>query len=337
MLCAGCTHNVLYISLTLCAYFTILIGCGFAPIKFFEDHFGKSAQSIGAIQVRIFGPKIGWYKGMLMKKPGIDRIELPPSMRKVEKSKLKKSPDWVVLVIHASFPSEQCTMMGRAQNPHLKDPTSRWAEKNLKCLDESSMFWNLLLLNGVPQDTIQTYSNNSKYLEYRQHCHFVGVCDPTNALPQGTVFLTGLGCVDVNNFDKVLITKKMCFTRHPCTERSDLVTIDCVRSHPPTMLNEDWKFLQSLPFGMVVFAAPIDGKTPIPHCIADGDLDGDLFLGIWVCASPLLQAMVYSTYAHKICPSLFLHRTLRLYHVLSTTTACQRFLVTLFRMKTLYF
>jgi hypothetical protein len=291
--------------LTLCSHlFCISIGCGFAPITFFNDKFGKSAPSIGAIQVRIFGPKIGWYKGMLMKKPGIDRIELPPSMRKVEKSKLKKSPDWVVLVIHANFPSEQCVMMGRAQNPHQKDPTPRWVDNNLKCLDEASMFWHLLLLNGVPEATIQNYSNNSKFWDYRKHCHLVGVADPTNSLPKGTIFLTGLGGVVVDDCHKV-ITMTTLVTRHPCTEKGDLVILDCVRSKPNCVSLDHWKFLQSLPFGMIVFAAPRDGQTPIAHKIADGDLDGDLFLCLWVGAIPCSIVMIYSVCSQYICPFHF--------------------------------
>ena len=310
-------------------------GCGFAPIKFFEDHLGRLAQSTGVIQVRIFGAKIGWYKGLLMKKPGINRIELPPSMRKVEKSNHKKSPNWVVLVIHRYFPSESCTMMGRALNPIQKDPPRRWVETNLKGLDENPMYWHLLQLNNVPDEVIQNYSDKCRDWGSRQHCYLVGVADPTGDLPKDTVFITGYGFV-VSNDPQRVVTMKTLVTRFPCTEKRDLVCIKCVRSKPPSMTDDDWEFLQSLPFGMMVFAA--SNGTPIPHRIADGDLDGDLFLGLWVCIN---LSIVYHDLFHRLTMSTLScsspRRLCRMLFATMVMTMPQRLLLMLMKTTTLSF
>ena len=40
------------------------------------------ADKIFAIQIRLYCPKLGWFKGILMKKMGITKVELPESMKK---------------------------------------------------------------------------------------------------------------------------------------------------------------------------------------------------------------------------------------------------------------
>jgi RNA-dependent RNA polymerase len=43
----------------------------------------------------------------------------------------------------------------------------------------------------------------------------------------------------------------------------------------------DWEFLNSLPFGSVIFSRPRAGSMSMPERIASGDLDGDLYLICW--------------------------------------------------------
>ena len=61
-------------------------GCGFIPEPLLLRLLGDmklSKISPLAIQVRIFSPRLGVCKGMLMSKPGIDRIQVTRSMVKV--------------------------------------------------------------------------------------------------------------------------------------------------------------------------------------------------------------------------------------------------------------
>ena len=58
------------------------------------------AKELLLIQVRIYGPRLGVVKGMLRRKPGIQRIQLPPSMMKVPPSAVSDE-DWAVIVVTA--------------------------------------------------------------------------------------------------------------------------------------------------------------------------------------------------------------------------------------------
>ena len=47
------------------------------------------------------------------------------------------------------------------------------------------------------------------------------------------------------------------------------------------MTDENWSWLQLLPFGALIFGFPRDGMKPIPEMIAGGDLDGDRYFVCW--------------------------------------------------------
>ena len=43
-----------------------------------------------------------------------------------------------------------------------------------------------------------------------------------------------------------------------------------------------WRWLTALPFGAILFATTGGAARPsLPSMVADGDLDGDLYLAIW--------------------------------------------------------
>jgi hypothetical protein len=44
---------------------------------------GKVAKRVTSLQVRLFTPNLGVFKGILAQKRGIEHVQLPPSMRKV--------------------------------------------------------------------------------------------------------------------------------------------------------------------------------------------------------------------------------------------------------------
>ena len=66
------------------------VGSGFIPDMILENLLGNKARAKRtlAIQVRIFGPKLGVLKGMLFRKQGISKIQWPESMQKVGPSKV---------------------------------------------------------------------------------------------------------------------------------------------------------------------------------------------------------------------------------------------------------
>ena len=64
------------------------------------------------MQVRVIGPRVGVGKGMLMRKPGISKIQLPPSMLKVAPSR-RCADDWVCLVVKRVMPSATNALLPR--------------------------------------------------------------------------------------------------------------------------------------------------------------------------------------------------------------------------------
>eukprot|EP00553_Chaetoceros_curvisetus_P013608 CAMPEP_0204640310 /NCGR_PEP_ID=MMETSP0717-20131115/46604_1 /ASSEMBLY_ACC=CAM_ASM_000666 /TAXON_ID=230516 /ORGANISM="Chaetoceros curvisetus" /LENGTH=245 /DNA_ID=CAMNT_0051660685 /DNA_START=90 /DNA_END=827 /DNA_ORIENTATION=- len=110
-----------------------------------------------------------------------------------------------------------------------------------------------------------------------QHSNLLGVADPTDAIPPGYIFITGIHGTDqlVNFTDKVIIS------RFPMTEASDGRVLPIVKEKPNTMSMTQWNFLCSKPFGFVVFGNPIPGDRPMPEQVAQGDLDGDGYFVTW--------------------------------------------------------
>ena len=69
-----------------------------------------------------------------------------------------------------------------------------------------------------------------------------------------------------------------------------------VTTRPATMTEQDWEWLNNLPFGAVLFANPTPGMKSLPPSVADGDLDGDLYFVCWdttilsfLMAEPVVQ------------------------------------------------
>jgi hypothetical protein len=257
-------------------------GCGFFPETFFDDRLGiTDPSSVCAHQVRVYVPKLGYFKGMLVKKQGITKIQLPPSMKKVDKSTLdEESPDWAFLLIRAVFPSDSCKMVERSINPNLERPPQS-SSKDLERLKEEGMIWNLLLANGVPKDALETYAYESQTWEGRKQAPCVGVADPTGKLPADFVFVSGLGTVNGGKRQSMMCSQ-LFVTRSPCTEKKDGILLRNVRSKPKDMPQASWDFLCSMPFGMLVFSNfSKHASKSLPEQVNDGDLDGDLYMCYW--------------------------------------------------------
>jgi RNA dependent RNA polymerase len=288
-------------------------GCGFCPAHYIQRWLGNHAvgKRTFALQVRVFAPRIGVGKGVLMVKPGIDKIQLPPSMMKVGPSHLD-GHDTAVILVNTNgvfpFPAHRhaaCVLLGE------KAPPKSFVPKRL-----SPMILSLLQSVGVPGDLLDQYAE--EILEERgknlKHASLVGLADPTGMIPSGHVYVTGIH--GSSEFGPDLFV-----TRYPCTEKSDGTVWPLVREQPSEMSDSDWAFLQSLHFGGIIFGNPLPGQPPMPNMIAVGDLDGDLYFVCWhrrilshVCALkglPPCEVAEVVEYEFQTTISLVSHEWLR--------------------------
>ncbi len=64
----------------------------------------------------------------------------------------------------------------------------------------------------------------------------------------------------------------MFITRSPCILASDARRIKVLKRKPKKMSKSDYKWLQNMYFGVVIFGKPVRGNRSPPTMIADGDL-----------------------------------------------------------------
>ena len=90
-----------------------------------------------------------------MKKMGITKVELPESMKKVEKSR-SSSEDETFLIVIRTFPSKGC----KAKNDEL-GPRNIASKSCLKMTNDIKLQYKILLdSNGVNQDEIEGYEES---------------------------------------------------------------------------------------------------------------------------------------------------------------------------------
>jgi len=249
-------------------------GCGFISRKLLEKICGdKVGTNIFALQVRIFSPQLGFIKGMLMLKDKVSNIEIPPSMIKVPPSTISND-NWVYFLVCGIFPSHHSTLMERNLNVnHYLGPPPQSSEKELGRKFNKNMLPDLLYMSGVPMEVIKSYAFESRSWKHAHDANCVGVSDPTNSLPEGTIFVTGLAIGGVD--------KEIFVTRFPCTDADDGKLLISLGIRPKCVSTDAWKFLISLPFGAIIFSSPSKGLPSLPSQIASGDLDGDLYFVCW--------------------------------------------------------
>jgi hypothetical protein len=241
------------------------VGCGFIPSSKIQELLGgednsMATEDVFAIQVRIAIPTMGIFKGVLMEKQGIDKIQLPPSMKKVEASANSDDPDSsAFLIINQSGVYPYATRIQRGEcGFHQARPFPEMAK------------W-MLIQKGV----------SNSYLCQDNRCHDTckGVADPTDAIPSGCIFLTGIQQHHDSFPDRLVIS------RYPMTEASDGRVVPIVKEKPAAMSTSDWEFLSKKKFGAVLFGAPPPGQPSMPETIAQGDLDGDDY---FICWDPII-------------------------------------------------
>jgi len=265
------------------------VGCGFIPPKMLEYMLG-GLTGVDVVQVRIVGASLGIFKGVLVKKPGIDKIQLPSSMKKVNKSQVTVS-DIVYVIFTQLFPSKKCEMIGRSINPRLNDPPESAVGDLKNGRGVPPMQQQLLLGTGVPEGILQDYVEKSKTrFTDCNHATCMGVCDFTGCLPEGTIFLSGFGVGGVS--------KEIFISCCLCTEINDGKVLKLVTEQPKAMSDANWELLSTMKFGIVVFASPDDplAKT-MPEQMADGDLDGDWYFVCWNLE--ILQSIDHNRLIHS--------------------------------------
>ena len=232
----------------------------------------SDAIHIDAIQVRLFIPSLGIYKGMLVKQrnsKGTSPIAIPWSMKKVLASKHPKAMSGGYVLICKTFPSKINMCMSR-----ILDNPERVNDLGLKTFKPlTDMFFRLWKTMKVPKEMCEKYEKSSSRANGRNHAWLVGVPDPTNSLPPDTIFVPGM---------KNIHPRTLFVTRSPCYAYDHGRKIKNITSKPNNMSDQDWEWLQTnLSFGVVIFSNPRPGKKSIPERIANGDLDGDLYLVCW--------------------------------------------------------
>ena len=253
------------------------VGCGFICEDLLKELLGNDslARKAICIQCRLFIPRKGVYKGMLMKKKieSGAKILLPESMKKIPASTESDVSDKGCLLVTLAGvdPSSNNEYIGRLPciDPNAKkEPPKSFQPKKL-----GKMLLRLFKSLQVPDDVIKTYAKMScgnvseKGVPNIRHAYLRGVADPTGNIPANSVFITGISNAD--HFPSTIF-----ITRSPCIKSSDGLTIKVVTEKPASMRDEDYIWLNSLPFGSIIFGFPESGYKPIPELIANGDLDG---------------------------------------------------------------
>ena len=253
------------------------LGCGFYPADEWAVLFGSKGrkQQVGhqIVQVRILCPQFGLFKGVLCPKLGIDKIQLPSSMLKVGPAKCKyhkgrEQSQRVYVVVKNQFPTNASKNLVNQWNSKEKSEAGNrrfgWERQ-----DPGVMHFRMWNTHGVTIEECGAYAqrcNNPSLKGGVKHAYLVGVADPTGNLPANKIFVPGLA-EHIESLEK----KQVYITRSPCLEPDDGRLIGFVYEKPKRMSEEDWNFINNLPFGSVIFGPPATGaEKAMPETIADG-------------------------------------------------------------------
>ena len=95
---------------------------------------------------------------MLFVKKGIKKIQIPPSMRKVDPSRYN-TDTWVVVVAKGTFPTNENHNFGKYLDPDYK-PCESFLNGRQKEL--SDMYKFLMIGVGIPENMVKDYVLKSK-------------------------------------------------------------------------------------------------------------------------------------------------------------------------------
>ncbi|EOD13858.1 hypothetical protein EMIHUDRAFT_464640 [Emiliania huxleyi CCMP1516] len=283
-------------------------GCGFVPEGLLAELLGggRAAQRATAVQVRLFAPALGVFKGILAARRGISRIQLPPSMRKLPPSAANAADGRALLLVTRVHPSRTSLQMGKLARG--VPPCASFRQRRF-----SPMIARLLEARGVPPRVIEAYAGGNRrglrgphgaraggddageeeeeggeeeaspasaatgdvepvsHPALRAEAWLVGVASPEAGLPAGHVAIPGL---DAPRVPLVRGVGPCVFvTRSPCVLPTDGRVVPVVTARPGGMSAEAWAALSERSFGEVVFSN--EGRQALPEAISSGDLDGE--------------------------------------------------------------
>lgn len=246
-------------------FYSLCQGCGFFPDGYFD---GKVGGKFDSVQVRILGPTLGMAKGMLLRKPGISRIQLPSSMFKAPPSHIVCNDSFVAVIIKNVFPSEENKQLGRFLDP-VGDARDSWTANDKRPL--SDMYQRMLVGYGVKTSVVDEYAQSARNPIKLKHGHFKGCVDPTGALPENKVFISGYTTDASNNrvpFGEA--HSRIFLSRSPCLAPTDAKMVSVVGSKPEEMSMDDWNILCSYGFGTIIFPQSLVSMA----CIIAGESIG---------------------------------------------------------------
>lgn len=251
----------------------------------------QNAKRLLGIQIRFLAPKHGLFKGLLVRTrlpKGSPPVVLTPKMRKAGPSVTNPNDTRAILLVHRTHPSTNNLMVGRylLYGTHEDDAKRGATKSSSPCpLDkkkagaDKNMIMRLWMSLGVPKALCIDYAKRSKSWKGLGHAWVAGYADPTHAIPNGTVFVTGT----VSELGENVLGSEpdIYVTRSPCLKPEDARLLPVLTERPDRMTEEQWELLTSLPFGAVIFPDAEEGMLPLAAHIADGDVDGDLYFLCW--------------------------------------------------------
>ncbi len=255
-------------------------GCGFICEEYLDSLItGKTLSTLGSVQIRLYAPSFGLFKGMLMRKRITSgaKIQLPSSMKKVGPSKATNKMQPILLVCNAGMdPSKPNSRM--KQLPWI-DPNGKGIKDKRKGNDRpkpiSDMLEMLLKGLGVNDEVVSKYCKDARKWAGLNHANLRGVADPTNKIPPDCVYMTGLKNQITRKF---IETHDLFITRYPVVKCEHAKMVKLMTKRPEGMSQSEYEWLEGLPFGNLIFGFPSEGMRPLSE-VLDGDMDGDRFLG----------------------------------------------------------
>jgi len=189
---------------------------------------------------------------------------------------------WVAVVITNSFPSEGNMQMGRFLDTDAAKLNKSWMRDDSR-KPLSKMHRRMLIGYGVKKSVADAYARSATNdLKFLKHAHLMGCIDPTGALPEKKVIISGY--ITGSDNSRALFGKvhtKVYLSRSPSLEPTDAKLVSVIGSKPREMSKDDWDMLCTYKFGTIIIPRSKEGSVPLPCVIADGDLDGDPYFVMW--------------------------------------------------------
>ena len=178
-----------------------------------------------------------------------------------------------MLLVTNIFPDETTSQVSHVFNLN-------WAKPSLKSfrpeqsLELSTTITDLWQSQGVPTALVQSYKKSLAHKKEIQHSFLVGVADPTGSIPEGHIYVPGMGV-------KLGVLEKLFVSQFPCKGQENSRLLPVLTSKPMVMNQTDWNFLNRFSFGVIILGNSCPGFQALPTLVADGDLDGDLYFVCW--------------------------------------------------------